>query len=457
MNRLRLSPIIYVVSLLIVDFASGEVLTVAKPLKEVVAVKKISKSVILVARPLVEPVERKVDSATDPVHAKPTGAVPSPQKESADTSPQPFSHATSQQRQTPQVEKINSRYRSGAIATTEEVIINHQGDYENHGLFKKWDTEGHLVAAGHYEHGRPSGDWKRIYRGEIASKLLIPEQGHFDLPLTSTFRFKDAVLDGEWRIVDSANRPVRTWNFRDGKLHGQIVVYFSSGGRMRDAHYDQGVPIATHHEWTDTGKLTQSHTFEHGRLRAETEYRWANGALKAKGVLLHPRYRLTTVVDWWNGGLHIQSSDPIGEPLKLGEWKYFYPDGRFSETGNYVRGLREGEFTWWYPSGQLRVRGNFYSDQPHGSWTWWHANGAKQTAGQYTAGQQTGRWIDWNERGAQTGLVEHAIPSHKNESTVQPPQSRPPRGIRRDRTEIPLTAERDTHRDGPVRPAEQLR
>ena len=126
------------------------------------------------------------------------------------------------------------------------------------------------------------------------------------------------------------------------------------GGFWRShSNYDQGVPAGTHREWTVEGDDVATHTFENGRLRDVASHHWPNGQLKAQGAVLQPRYRLQVEPDWWNGTIHIQSSQPIGEPHKVGDWSYFSEDGRTTQTAAYVRGEREGLFTWWYPNGQL--------------------------------------------------------------------------------------------------------
>ena len=342
----------------------GEVLTVAKPLQSVSPVQKTAASVILVAQPIV--------TTQAQLETPPDNGVASP----AELSTSAKENKTTAEPGVGQTKTIQSHYNTGALETERVVRMTDVGHFENHGPYKLWDPQGGLVAIGAYQAGSPSGGWKRIYHERNATKLFSPEQGNFELPLISTFQFTDGTLDGEWKIADSAGRPVRKWNFRQGILHGEIVVFFGSGSRMLSASYDSGVPVGTHREWTSEGDIVETHTFENGRLRAMTEFHWPDGTLQAKGPLLHPRYRLRVEADWWNGGIHIETSAAIGESHKVGQWVYYTRDGQTAETGMYVRGEREGLFSWWYPRGQLQVRGNFAAGSPHGEWTWWHQDGA---------------------------------------------------------------------------------
>ena len=418
--------------------ASAQVLLAAPPLKESTVLVTESNPVVQVARPLSFPeeqLEKEGDSASTTSNL--LGAA---EKSSTRT------------------EVVRRRYKTGATESEQEVTVNDRGEQEAHGTFRMWAPQGQLVAQGQFTRGNPSGPWERVYYAENAQKLLSTDQGNFELPLISEFTFVDGKLHGEWHISDASGRRLRTWSFQRGALHGEVVVYYSSGSRMRDAYYDSGVPVQTHREWTADGTLTESHTFEHGRLSAETVHHWSNGTPRAKGTLLHPRYRLTSEPDWWNGEVRIQASEPIGEPVKVGDWIYYHPNGATAQSGTYVRGESEGLFSWWYPHGQLQARGHFRSGQPDGEWTWWHPGGQKQTSGQYAMGEQTGPWTDWDATGRPTASFEHSRNLEPSKSTTVPsnePIER--RGIKRQRINIPLTADGDSHRNLQVQPAETLR
>lgn len=410
--------------------ANGEVITAAKPLKQSEPTEPgVVRSVSVVNKNSAETHPSSSDSTADREADHPIDAAP---------------------------KTLATHYSNGQLESEREIRVTAPGEQENHGKFRLWDTDGGLVAVGNYKNGLPHGAWKRIHRGETASDLISQNQGSFKLPLISTFQFSDGTLDGEWKIVDASGANVRKRNFNRGRLHGEVVVYFSSGNRMLSAKYDQGVPVGTHREWTVDGNDVATHTFENGRLRDVASYHWSNGQLKAQGAVLQPRYRLQVEPNWWNGTLEIKASQPIGESHKVGDWSYFSEDGRTTQTAAYVRGEREGLFTWWYPNGQLQTRGTFIGGSPHGEWTWWHENGATKTSGHYYHGKQSGDWVQWDQNGTETGIAKHAL--HHDASPLDPPAETPLRKqIRRRSVDIPLTADQDTHRNLQLRPASKLR
>ena len=255
--------------------ANGEVITAAKPLKQSEPTEPgVVRSVSVVNKNSAETHPSSSDSTADREADHPIDAAP---------------------------KTLATHYSNGQLESEREIRVTAPGEQENHGKFRLWDTDGGLVAVGNYKNGLPHGAWKRIHRGETASDLISQNQGSFKLPLISTFQFSDGTLDGEWKIVDASGANVRKRNFNRGRLHGEVVVYFSSGNRMLSAKYDQGVPVGTHREWTVDGNDVATHTFENGRLRDVASYHWSNGQLKAQGAVLQPRYRLQVEPNWWNG------------------------------------------------------------------------------------------------------------------------------------------------------------
>ncbi|MEC7502538.1 MAG: hypothetical protein VX970_12475 [Planctomycetota bacterium] len=351
---------------------------------------------------------------------------------------------------------IRTHHKNGNLKSEREVRATENGTAVNHGKFRLWDSQGGLIAIGNYQDGEPAGNWKRIYRDTDGANLLLKNQTEFNLPLSSTFQFSDGVLDGLWKIVDASGRTVRKWSFSQGKLHGEMAVYFSSGSRLLSANYNQNVPTGTHREWTNEGKLVEALHFEHGRLLADVKYRWPDGTIQATGRQLQPRYRLTVTPDWWNGRINVKSSEPIGQPQKIGDWTYYTRRGKSLQKGTYVRGEREGLFTWWYPDGQLHARGDFIAGSPHGEWTWWHANGEKKTVGFYSHGTHAGDWVSWDDEGRQLEIVRHA-PSPELHP-IRPPTKKPStQRIQRRSIDIPLTADRDSHRNHQIQAVETIR
>ena len=354
-------------------------------------------------------------------------------------------------------EVLISRHPSGAIQVERQVRRNDQRIAINHGVWKSWTAQGLLIADGSFKEGKPHGHWHRVYRGAEANHLLARGQEDFELPLHSTVQFVAGELNGEWKIVDAQGRKVRCWNFSHGKLHGEVATWFPSGGRMREAHYDQGMPSGRHREFTSEGKLTEMNEFKFGRLLSAHKSRTKEGNLEAAGTYLMPRYRLNTEVLLWDGEVKMSVSDQRGTRERAGMWTYYHPNGKRAHQGEFVRNVPDGKHAWWYPNGQLKASGSYLAGQPHGAWAWWQENGLQQRSGTY----QEGQLVPKVARNPQTkpALFEDVPQNPKKISPVTPPRSNvhPPQDPAPIGTEVPLTADASTHKYHQVRPAKQLR
>lgn len=118
--------------------------------------------------------------------------------------------------------------------------------------------------------------------------------------------------------------------------------------------------------------------------------------------------------------------------LKMGTWKYYYPDGTQSAIFNYVEGKLNGlqlyfdengaliaEENWfddlqndstknYYPGGNLKRKGILKEGLYEGVWIYYHENGHKAQVGAYVNGLPEGVWTFYHENGqiSQTGSYQ---------------------------------------------------
>ena len=52
------------------------------------------------------------------------------------------------------------------------------------------------------------------------------------------------------------------------------------------------------------------------------------------------------------------------EPIKVGDWVYYYEDGQKEKQGSFFEGQREGGWTFWYENGQKRFEGTYRDGKP---------------------------------------------------------------------------------------------
>jgi len=65
------------------------------------------------------------------------------------------------------------------------------------------------------------------------------------------------------------------------------------------------------------------------------------------------------------------------EPIKVGDWVYFYADGQKYKQGSYCEGLMEGVWTFWHENGQKKGAGTYKNGKFEAVWSYWHKNGER--------------------------------------------------------------------------------
>ena len=92
--------------------------------------------------------------------------------------------------------------------------------------------------------------------------------------------------------------------------------------------------------------------------------------------------------------------------IKEGVFTYFHENGKISSEGGYKNNFRIGEWKWYYPNGQLKEAGSFHKNgQKTGPWKGWTATGSKDYEGPYKRDEMHGSW-NWYHFNGQKSAVE---------------------------------------------------
>ncbi len=309
----------------------------------------------------------------------------------------------------PTSEVIKERFPNGSVKIQREVTQDAQGNYVNHGAWKMWDAQGHVMAQGEYQHGERNGTWIRWYKSVTEADLLqkAPYQ-QFVGPFISTATFKNGQLDGAWTIYDSKKHRISHWEFTNGKRNGTSTWWSPSGHKSREIQFRDGDMDGQFVEWSPEGKPTLNQTYQAGRKLARKESHHAGGAKKSEGTYLFAKEIEQTPDDWWN--LKAMTLTKTGKDEKHGPWQSFHANGQKQIEGTYEHDLQVGKFNWWHANGQKALEGSFEQGKQDGDWTWWYPSGQKSIHGEYAHGNPTGRWTWWKEDGkvAQSADLSHS-------------------------------------------------
>lgn len=85
--------------------------------------------------------------------------------------------------------------------------------------------------------------------------------------------------------------------------------------------------------------------------------------------------------------------------LKHGEFSISNLEGNFSCFGFVEQNKNVGNWKYFYDDGRLESTGDFIDDKPHGKWIWYFKNGKIKSEGNYLSGKPDGRWFKYDYQG----------------------------------------------------------
>jgi antitoxin component YwqK of YwqJK toxin-antitoxin module/peroxiredoxin len=101
----------------------------------------------------------------------------------------------------------------------------------------------------------------------------------------------------------------------------------------------------------------------------------------------------------------VKSSGEMMGRAQVGDWNYYWENGRPRARGHYEKDLQVGPWTWWHDNGNKSVTGSFRDEHSDGEWRYWHPNGKPHMTGFFDRGRKTGEWsvFDGDGRLAERG------------------------------------------------------
>ncbi len=291
-------------------------------------------------------------------------------------------------------ETITENYPNRKVKIERQVVQDAERNYVNHGPWKMYDPEGRLVAHGDFRYGKQHGPWMRLMSDfGTGGESFMP-------PFTSQANFVDGKLNGTWTISDSQGRSVGSWEFDNNELHGKVTYWYANGQPQREMTFQQGRLDGEVVAYNLQGSVANREYFRDGRelipvvtWHVPQQQKQAEGWTQTAEVTLHK------TIDWWHGILQINREPTVGEPVRVGRWTEWYPNGTKRFAGSYRDGEPTGDHVWWHENGQKQLVGRYQDGERVDRWTRWHANGRKQEEGEFYADVKQGTWKIWAEDG----------------------------------------------------------
>ncbi len=193
---------------------------------------------------------------------------------------------------------------------TGEGIIDEEGKQQ--GKWKEFHSNGDVRSAGEYLEGKRIGEWQFFYTGNA-----VEQKGKYD---------KKGKAQGAWKWYHENGLILREESYLDGKQDGIMTEYSDSGN------------VITKGEYID-GKKDGPWMYQLNNYKEEGSYKGSE---------------------------------------RDGEWKQFYITSQTLRfVGKFIDGNPDGKHKFYYPNGKLNQEGDYKMGRKEGDWNFYTEDGLK--------------------------------------------------------------------------------
>jgi antitoxin component YwqK of YwqJK toxin-antitoxin module len=289
-------------------------------------------------------------------------------------------------------------YPDGMVKTE----VNYADDKMN-GYLKEYSAKGSLDKMTKYVNGKEKLNAPELAKLDVKSDYyeggILKFQGTYkdgvavgihrefskDGKVTGAKVYADGVLTGEG-IIDTI-----------GRLQGNWKEYYPGGELKSQGNYDNSKRVGEWVFYYQNGKTEQRGKYDK-KGKAQGEWKWYyESGNKWREENYRNNLQDGTMTEYADSGKVITKGEYI-DGLKEGPWILELPDYR--EEGSYKADKRDGEWKEYYTTtNSLRYQGKFVDGVPDGMQKFYYPNGKEKQQGEYQGGNKEGDWYFYDENG----------------------------------------------------------
>ncbi|MFZ4785681.1 MAG: hypothetical protein ACOYLH_09395 [Flavobacteriales bacterium] len=357
-------------------------------------------------------------------------------------------------------------------------VLRKEEDYDNglyNGKVREYNVTGFIVSESTYENGKESGAGKAFHdNGAPQYEYSVNANG--EVPVTyfsengiksSTMTMKGSDPIGKATYYLANGNEDYSLDFVNGKTNGSFVTHFSDGTKSVEGEFKDGEREGLWKYYYHEGGVKEEGTYKNGELNGEWKNYYPNGQLETTSfyksdkldgvrkeygrtgaVISEIEYKQGKAVAYKyldkngnvikeakssGGKVFIESYNEIGikfaegmieKENRVGEWKFYYPNGVLKEINNYKDGELDGKATSYHENGKvssemyyekglaqgyyreynqigtITEEGYYEDSQLHGPITAYYNNGQLRSKDFYWKGSKNGEQVDYRLDGS---------------------------------------------------------
>lgn len=222
-----------------------------------------------------------------------------------------------------------------------------------------------------------TGYWKFLYSGSSATK----SEGNYNDKGERT---------GPWKYYYENGNVKEVCTFKNDKLDGEYFKYYNNGKPMEHLFYKEGKYDGFQSVYYSNGSLKNTYNYKNDIQDGEETGYYKNGKVN---------YKVNSKQGLYNGIYNL-----------------YFENGAPNKTITFVNGIKIGPSKEFFnhPKEQLYCEGNYENNFATGEWKYYYDNGKlSQTGSLNKKGQKDGIWKDYSKEGVL--IEENAYSNDKSE------------------------------------------
>jgi len=239
-------------------------------------------------------------------------------------------------------------------------------DGKKQGLWYRTYSDGGLYYSGYFKNDKPQPNSKLYYYQDNGKLMAIHSFRENNQIVDARHFFKNGKIQSTGKYLNQKKDSI--WNFYDEKgilrsmdsykldsLDGNSIIYYPSGGVLKNQSYSNGTPIGKWFELYEDGKTRTSGNWKNGKYDGDFVFYHSNGNKEASGKYL--------------------------AGIKDGQWLYYTSNGKLEmqvlyEKGEQIKAVRHnGDHIEYYPSGIPRIECSYKDGELDGLYTEYYDEG----------------------------------------------------------------------------------
>jgi antitoxin component YwqK of YwqJK toxin-antitoxin module len=291
------------------------------------------------------------------------------------------------------------------VGNTKKIIPFLNGKEEGQGF--EYSIDSVIITITQYKMGFVQQEEKINRRNILNQKKGIWKEFYPSGIIKKEVEYFDDKMDGYLKEYSSKGSLLSTTKYVKGVIQKNVPElakldtkneYYEGGFLKSTGTYKNGLPEGIHRQFSPDGKVLSAKIYTDGILLSE-------GIIDVAGVQqglwkeLHPNGQIKSKGEYLNG-------------KRIGEWVYYFSNGKVEQKGKYDnKGKAQGIWKWYYPcfdpctneTGQLWREENYRNNLLDGSMIEYSDSGKVITKGEFADGEKEGKWMlelaDYREEG----------------------------------------------------------